>query len=342
MVFVTGATGLLGSHLLYFLAVSGHSVSALRRKQSRLEDSRAVFLQYPDGERYWNTINWVEGDVVQKEGLADYVRRADYVYHCAAVVSFSGTDRMHLMNTNLQGTENVAALCLEYQVRLCYVSSIAALGDARQPEDLIDEDTPVIAGREHSVYSQSKTAAEKLIRKYIGYGLNAVIVCPSVILGAGMWHRSSARLFFTAAKGIPFYTRGMTGYVDVRDVCELMIRLCEDPLVSGERFVLNGGNYTYQELFTAIARVNGVQPPWWNLAPWMTELVWRMLACWGYLSGSKPAFTRETARSSQHCSRYSNARILSLYPDFHFYPLVETVDHMRLMWISASADPKHK
>ena len=121
-----------------------------------------------------------------------------------------------------------------------------------------------------------------------------------------------------------------------------MIRVCEVPLVSGERFVLNGGNYTYQELFTAIARVNGVQPPWWNLAPWMTELVWRMLACWGYLSGSKPAFTRETARSSQHCSRYSNARILSLYPDFHFYPLVETVDHMRLMWISASADPKHK
>ena len=50
MVFVTGATGLLGSHLLYFLAVSGHSVSALRRKQSRLEDSRAVFLQYPDGD----------------------------------------------------------------------------------------------------------------------------------------------------------------------------------------------------------------------------------------------------------------------------------------------------
>ena len=74
MVFVTGATGLLGSHLLYFLAVSGHSVSALRRKQSRLEDSRAVFLQYPDGERYWNTINWVEGDGVQKEGLAEYVR----------------------------------------------------------------------------------------------------------------------------------------------------------------------------------------------------------------------------------------------------------------------------
>ncbi|MFR6383248.1 MAG: SDR family oxidoreductase [Odoribacter splanchnicus] len=56
-------------------------------------------------------------------------------------------------------------------------------GDAPQLEDLIDEDTPVIAGRKHSVYSQSKTAAEKLIRKYIGYGLNAVIVCPSVILG---------------------------------------------------------------------------------------------------------------------------------------------------------------
>ena len=68
MVFVTGATGLLGSHLLYFLAVSGHSVSALRRKQSRLEDSRAVFLQYPDGEKYWNTINWVEGMWCKRRG----------------------------------------------------------------------------------------------------------------------------------------------------------------------------------------------------------------------------------------------------------------------------------
>ena len=66
MVFVTGATGLLGSHLLYFLAVSGHSVSALRRKQSRLEDSRAVFLQYPDGEKYWNTII-LDGTIPEKD-----------------------------------------------------------------------------------------------------------------------------------------------------------------------------------------------------------------------------------------------------------------------------------
>ncbi len=127
MVFVTGATGLLGSHLLYFLAVSGHSVSALRRKTEPAgRCPGCIFYSILTVKNIGNTINWVEG-MCAKGGLAEYVWRADYVYHCAAVVSFSGTDRMHLMNTNLQGTENVAALCLEYQVRLCYVSSIAAL-----------------------------------------------------------------------------------------------------------------------------------------------------------------------------------------------------------------------
>lgn len=333
-VFVTGATGLLGSHLLYFLAASGHAVLALRRKQSRLEDVEAVFRQYPGGELLWKRVSWVEGDVLKQDSVINYIREARIVYHCAAVVSFAGKDKECLLTTNLQGTENIASLCLEYGVRLCHVSSIAALGDAESPGEFIDEDTPVIAGREHSVYSRSKGEAEKIVWRYIGYGLNAVIVCPSIILGAGMWARSSAGLFLTAVRGIPFYTLGVSGYVDVRDVCELMIRLAEDSSVGGKRFVLNGGNYSYRELFTVIARANGKRPPWLYLSPFLSGLIWRILSVVGKLTGNKPAFTRETARSAHHASYYSSAKILTLYPDFHFYPLPETVGHMRLVWMT--------
>ena len=333
MVFVTGGTGLVGSHLLYRLLTTGHSVLALKRPASNPEVVKSVFRQYPGGEDLWRLIEWVDGDVLQAEGIANYIRKSTCVYHCAAVVSFSAGEQGRLLETNLGGTENVASLCVEYGVRLCYVSSIAALGDAREAGEFINEDTPVIEGREHSVYSQSKGAAEKIIWKYIAYGLNAVIVCPSIILGAGLWNRSSTQLYFTAARGIPVYTKGVSGYVDVRDVCELMVRLAEDSGVRGERFILNGGNHSYQELFTVIARANGKHPPRVYLPPWVTEVVWRIGAVAGKITGRKPAFTRETARSAHHRSYYSNAKILALYPDFHFYPLAETVEHIRLMWL---------
>ena len=123
---------------------------------------------------------------------------------------------------------------------------------------------------------------------------------------------------------MPFYTEGVNGYVDVRDVCELMIRLAGDRAVRGERFVLCGGNYSYRELFTVIARVVGKRPPCIRMTPWMTGLAWRLLAFVTLFTGKKPAFTKETARSSQHKSRYSSAKVLSLFPDFHFHTLEET------------------
>lgn len=334
MVFLTGATGLLGSHLLYRLLSMGHVVHALKRQESNLEDVREVFNQYPEGEHLWDKVVWVEGNILDSETFSEYIRRSAYVYHCAAMVSFNASDQDRMLDTNLRGTENIASLCLEYQVRLCYVSSIAALGDAPQAGDLIDEDTPAIEGREHSVYSRSKSGAEKLVWKYISYGLNAVIVCPSIILGAGMWNRSSAKLYLTVARGMLFYTLGVSGYVDVRDVAEVMVRLAEDTTIRGERFILNGGNYSYQELFNQIARANGNRIPRWYLRPWMTEIAWRVLAVIGAVGGKKPAFTRETARSAHHCSYYSNAKLLVLYPDFHFYALADTIQHIRWAWLN--------
>lgn len=324
-VFVTGATGLVGSHLLYFLLRSGYSVLALRREASRLEGVEAVFLRYPEGVRLWKQIEWVTGDVLVKETLEETIKRSACVFHCAAVVSFAGGDKKRLLTTNLQGTENVASLCLNCGVRLCYVSSIAALGDAGKEGEIIDENTPEIPGREHSVYSHSKGDAEKKIWQYIRQGLDAVIVCPSIILGTGVSDKGSARLYATAAKGVPFFTKGVVGYVDVRDVCRLMIRLAADREVRGERFILNGGNYSYRELFTMIARVNGRRPPYFYMRPWITEITWRFLDVVGKLSGNKPAFTRETARTAHRKSYCSNNKILSLYPDYHFYSLPETV-----------------
>lgn len=325
MVFVTGATGLLGSHLLYHLAEKGYDICALKRVHSRLEDTYEVFQHYPEGEKSWQQVKWVEGDILKKEAWESFIKKAECVFHCAAVVSFSGPDKDRLLDINLKGTENIAQLCQKYHIRLCYVSSIAALGDARYEGEVVNEETPMVLETIRSLYSQSKIAAENIVWKYVRKGLEVVIVNPSIILGAGHWGRSSSRLFVTAAKGIPFYTEGVCGYVDVRDVCRALVRLSEDRQVIGERFVVNGGNYSYKELFTVIAKATGHRPPLIPMRPWMTSLAWRALSVWGKVSGKKPVFTEETARSSHHKSYYSSGKLLALYPDFRFRDLTETI-----------------
>ena len=283
---VTGATGLLGSHLLCHLARCGETIIALKRYKSHVEETMALFSCYFDspGDAI-SRVTWVVGDVLDGESVAPFVEKVDTVYHCAALVSFNGGDRNTLLETNIKGTENICKICLERGVRLCFVSSIAALGDAPDERVVIDENTPEIPGSIHSLYSGSKEGinsgwvldaskgeSEKIVWKYVRQGLDAVIVNPAIILGAGLRGRSSVKLFEQASKGMPFYTEGMNGYVDVRDVCELMIRLAKDRGVRGERFVLCGGNYSYRELFTVIARVVGKRPPCIRMTPWMTGL----------------------------------------------------------------------
>lgn len=340
MVFVTGATGLLGSHLLgsILCLCKQEDIYALKRNSSKLEEVWPIVTDYVDSEAGENRIHWVEGDILETKQWETIIARAKIVYHCAAMVSFAEGDKERLLDINLNGTENVARLCQKYDVRMCYVSSIAAVGDARYKGEVVDEETPLIMETIRSVYSQSKIAAENIVWNYIRKGLNAVIVNPSIILGVGHWKQSSSQLFRTISNGMPFYTEGVCGYVDVRDVCRAMVRLANDVQIRGERFIVNGGNYSYKELFTAIAKVTGHRPPFIPLKPWMTTLAWRSLAFVCRIRGKKPAFTRETARSAHHKSYYSAAKLQQRYSDFCFYTLNETLAYIQQAFLKAQSE----
>lgn len=111
---VTGATGLLGSHLLCHLARRGETIIALRREKSHAEETMALFSCYFDSpEEVMSRVRWVVGDVLDGESVDPFVEKVDTVYHCAAMVSFNGSDRDTLLTTNIRGTENICRLCLE-------------------------------------------------------------------------------------------------------------------------------------------------------------------------------------------------------------------------------------
>ena len=110
---VTGATGLLGSHLLCHLARCGETIIALKRDKSHVEETMALFSYYFDSpEDAISRVTWVVGDVLDRESVAPFVEKVDTVYHCAAMVSFNGSDRNTLLETNIKGTENICKICL--------------------------------------------------------------------------------------------------------------------------------------------------------------------------------------------------------------------------------------
>lgn len=311
MVFVTGGSGLIGSFLIAELIRRGHAVKALYRGQvPELEERDAV--------------TWVEGDVLDISLLREHISGASFVFHCAGLVSYAPQDAQLLQQINVEGTANVVNACLENpEVKLCHVSSVAAIGrpkGAVQP----DEDTKWDEAAEHSAYASSKYYAEQEVWRGMAEGLKAVIVNPSVVLGPANWERSSTQLFRYVYKERPFYTAGSANFVDVRDVVQAMIELTFSA-VQGQRFILNAGILDYEAFFKRISENWQKKAPYLKVPAPLAELLWRLEYVRSLLTGKRPLITKETARVTRKRHTFNNSKIKKTLP-FTFRPVQETID----------------
>lgn len=317
MVFVTGGTGLVGSYLLKALLEKNVPVRALLRRPYK-----GFILTSGDLER----IEWVEGDLLDPEVLEQAMQGVDQVYHCAGLVSFNPRNTGLLYKVNVEGTAAVVNACLETGVRkLAYLSSVAALG--RSPGDgLTDESKDWDEETNKSVYGKSKYWAELEVWRGMAEELETVIVNPSTILGAGDWDTGSTKIFKSVYDEFPWYTEGVNGFVDVRDVVDALIRLMESPIHS-QRFILSSDNWSYHRLFDAIAAGFGRRSPYKKVTPLIAETVWRLEKIKGAITGKDPLLTKETAHTAQSVSRFDNHKVLEALPGFGFTPLEEAVRH---------------
>ena len=305
MILVTGGTGLIGSHLLFELTKRGKQVKALKRSKSNISVTQRIFDAYSEtSNAQFSLIQWVEGDVVDYPSLCQAMDGVDEVYHCAAMVSFNKRDFETMLTVNVQGTANMVDAALEAKVqKLWVVSSVASLGNPVDG-DMVNEDAQWGKSKGKSGYAVSKFRSEMEVWRGIEQGLKAVIVNPSVIIGPCKWDSGSGQLLGTLAKGFPFYTQGITGYVDVRDVIDSMLTAVEKELW-GQRFVINGENISHQKVFELIAHEFGNKPPSIKVTPMMSSLAWRAARIVSLITGKSPALTRETAQSGHSITYYS-------------------------------------
>ncbi|MDR2039760.1 MAG: NAD-dependent epimerase/dehydratase family protein [Bacteroidales bacterium] len=324
--FVTGGTGLVGTHLILALLQAGYRVRALKRPSSDLSQVLRTFSFYDaiDADSFFRSIEWVEADLFDVEELAEQLEGCDYVFHTAAVVSFQGGNKQQMLRTNVEGTANMVNVCLKKMLPLCFVSSIAALGRAEPGHPATEED--IWQTSDHrSPYSCSKYQSEMEVWRGVAEGLNAVIVNPSVILGPGNWEKGSLTFFSRVYKGMRFHTSGITGFVDVRDVAGCMVGLMERECF-GERFILSSGELSYHQLFDMIAEGLHVKKPMMEARPWMLNTAYRLLKPVSKLTGKSPALTKETAHSAFQQLFYSNEKIRKTLFPFEFIPLQQTIE----------------
>jgi nucleoside-diphosphate-sugar epimerase len=309
MILVTGGTGLVGSQLIKTLLAEGKKVKSLHRKEVPFLDK---------------DLNWIEGDILDVITLEEAMQDVEQVYHCAAVVSFHRTDVQEMFKINIEGTANVVNACLNKNVKkLCFVSSVAALGRLQDGQE-VDEQIVWTEKTSNSNYGKSKYLAEMEVWRGIGEGLNAVIINPVIILGEGDWSKGSSGLFKSAFKEFPWYTDGVTGFVDVRDVVKAMIELMNTE-VSAERFIISEGNYSYKQIFSMMATNFNKKPPHKKATRFMSQVVWRIEAIKAMISGSKPLLTKETAATAQAIVHFNNQKLFKFLPFFTYTPIEETI-----------------
>lgn len=279
-------------------------------------------------------VEWVDCDILDLIGLEDAMQGIQQVYHNAAVISFLPSERAYMKKVNVEGTTNVINLGLFHGIeKLVHVSSIAAIGRSKQGVT-ISETSKWEPSHFNSKYAISKQMAELEVWRGIAEGLNANIINPSMILGAGRWQDGPQKFLKAVWDEIAYFPRGSNGFVDVRDVVKMMVQLMEED-ISGQRVIACSASLSYQELMTIIARYLNKKPPTKPLTHLLTHLFWRAEWLKSKLSGQPPAVTKETALHTSRTFYYDNSKSKELL-HFEYLPVEKTIADIAPAFLEAS------
>ncbi len=322
-ILVTGGTGLLGSYVLRMLVNQGFTnITATCRANSPYD----LVVEIKD------KINWQEGDLTDGYFVQDIMEGVQQIYHCAAVVSYDGRERDEMMRINVESTTNLVNEALHHSIeKFVHVSSIAAIG-RRKNMPVISENTKWERSPMNSNYAISKYLSEMEVWRGAAEGLKVAIVNPSVIVGGGFWNKGTARFFKNIANGFKFYPVGGTGFVDVRDVANFMVKLMDSDL-HGERYLLNGENVSYEQFFKLVSSSIGAKMPSIKVNTFIREVAWRVEWLRSRLFNTTSTITKETAENSARTWKFDNAKSLATFEDFEYRTIAESVAETGATWV---------
>lgn len=297
MIVVTGATGHIGNVLVRELVSRGERVRAVIPP---FEDASCL-----DGLK----VEMVEGDVRQIDSLIQAFKGSDVVYHLAGVISILSGKSELLYQVNVEGTRNVVEACLRVSGRrLVYTSSIHAV---KEPPHgiVIDETFPFDPDNVLGDYAKSKAQATLEVLRGVKQGLNAVIVCPTGVIGPYDYKISEMGQLIMdfIQRKLKAYVDGAYDFADVRDVATGLILACEKGR-TGESYILSGEQITVRDLLLMLQEITGVKAPSLKIPAWLARTVGKIAPLYYRLTNTKPLFTTYSIDVLASNSQISSAK----------------------------------
>ncbi|MBC7884273.1 MAG: SDR family oxidoreductase [Saprospiraceae bacterium] len=322
-IFVTGATGFLGSYIVRTLAEDGYeNIICLKRPESRTD----ILDDIAD------KVVWLEGDILDVPFLSEALIGVDCLIHAAAIVNFEPGNRKKMIQVASDGTANLVNMALENHIlKFVHISSVAAIGRRKLKED-IDETKMFSHSKYDTTYGLSKFLAEQEVWRGHAEGLNVTILNPAMILGAGKWTTSSIQIFEKVFKGLSHYPAGTTGWVDVRDVAVAAVN-CVTEKFNGERFIISAENLPYKVVLDNIADGLNVKRTDKKVQMTFAGILWRIEAIRSFITGEKPLITKETIQSTSVTSVYNHSKSVHVL-GLTYRPVKDTVKEVCTLFLS--------
>jgi dihydroflavonol-4-reductase len=288
-VFLTGATGFIGGHLLRALLEAGAKVRCLRRAESLRRNLDGLDVEV------------VMGDLRDGDSLRIGLQGCEMVFHCAADYRLYSKNPDELYESNVEGTRNLLRAASEAGAkRVVYTSSVGALG-LNPDGSPADEEAPVTLEDMVGHYKRSKFLAERVADEWVEKGLPIVIVNPSTPVGEGDLKPTATGQMIVdfLNRRTPAYVDTGLNLVDVRDVALGHVRAAEKGRV-GEKYILGNRDMSLQEIFLTLGGLTGLPAPKMKVPHWL-PLCWAALDTgFSRLVGRTPGVPLEAVRLSRY------------------------------------------
>jgi len=298
-ILLTGATGFLGAYVLRTLLKHNYqNITCTYRDTSNFS-----LIQDVKG-----AVNWCKCDLTDELELKDAIKESEIVIHIAAKVSLSRKNRSSIMQMNTEVTANMINASLDQNIKkFIFVTSVAAFGIPKNDE-IIHEATEWVDRPENTIYSISKQLAEREVIRGVAEGLNAAIVSPAMIIGAGVWSSSTVSIIKSVYKGLPFYPLGSVGVVDVRDVALIILKVLEKQDISGEKFIASAENWDHKKIIEVLSEEFKNKPPTKSLSPFIAKLSMYAASFVEVFLGEQAIVNAESIKLAQRKFTFDNSK----------------------------------
>ncbi len=167
------------------------------------KEVRAIIIKHRYPDFHSPHLQQIQCDVLDTVGLEEAMQNVEQVHHCAAIITFAHRRRTELFKVNVEGTANVVNAALDAGVKKNAARKFCCYIGRTKGTEPVNETTSWNEEANYTNYAESKYLSELEVWRGIGEGLEAVIVNPTIILGAGDWQSSSTKIFKNVYQNFP-------------------------------------------------------------------------------------------------------------------------------------------